>query len=235
VAGPFDFPPREQPTHAARRSMIAAINVIKERNQNISNPYQQDWVSIITFDLLSEGGPVVAQPLTNNYIQAMQQCTSLQACGGPGAHTATEAGLRAARNHIKSSSEGGAGRINCDKIVVLLTDGMPNLYDSSAYVDPSISGYISEHPNKDFYGSDNYRNSSLMQTSMMQNKFWHLFPVGIGLGCDYDFMDRMARMGKTASKDGESPRGSGNPAEYEQRLMEIFDAIISNPKLRLVQ
>jgi len=35
--------------------------------------------------------------------------------------------------------------------------------------------------------------------------------------------------------DGESPRGSGNPADDEQRLVEIFDEIISNPKVRLVQ
>ena len=30
--GTFSFPPREQPTHAARRALIAAIQVIKERN-----------------------------------------------------------------------------------------------------------------------------------------------------------------------------------------------------------
>jgi hypothetical protein len=59
--------------------------------------------------------------------------------------------------------------------------------------------------------------------------------VGIGLECDYGFMDRLARMGSTADQDGESPRGSGNPADYEQRLTEIFQHIITNPKLRLVK
>jgi hypothetical protein len=45
----------------------------------------------------------------------------------------------------------------------------------------------------------------------------------------------MARLGETANDDGQSPRGSGNPAEYEQRLVEIFEEIINCPKVRLVQ
>ena len=48
-------------------------------------------------------------------------------------------------------------------------------------------------------------------------------------------MDRSARMGGTANQDGQSSRGSGNPAEYEQRLQTIFQNIITNPKARLVQ
>ena len=76
---------------------------------------------------------------------------------------------------------------------------------------------------------------ALMQASQMQSKHWNLFPVGIGLGTDYNFMDRLARMGATADDNGQSRRGSGNPAEYEQRLTEIFEEIINNPKVRLVQ
>jgi hypothetical protein len=62
-----------------------------------------------------------------------------------------------------------------------------------------------------------------------------VFPVGVGLGTDYDYMDRLARLGGTSDEDGQSARGSGNPAEYEQRLTEIFEEIITNPKVRLVQ
>lgn len=57
-----------------------------------------------------------------------------------------------------------------------------------------------------------------MQCMTMQGNHWMAFPVGIGLGCNYDFMGRCARMGGTANSDGQGPRGSGNPAEYEQRL-----------------
>lgn len=45
----------------------------------------------------------------------------------------------------------------------------------------------------------------------------------------------MARMGGAEDDNGQSARGSGNPAEYEQRLKDIFDAIIKSPRVRLVQ
>jgi hypothetical protein len=62
-----------------------------------------------------------------------------------------------------------------------------------------------------------------------------VYPVGIGLGADYDFMDRAARLGGTGGADGQSPRGSGNPAEYESVLTEIFRKVISEPTGRLVE
>jgi hypothetical protein len=68
----------------------------------------------------------------------------------------------------------------------------------------------------------------------MQVKGWKTYPVGIGFGTDYSFMDRTARMGSTANDDGESPRGSGDPDEYEERLKEIFEDIIANSGVRLV-
>jgi Mg-chelatase subunit ChlD len=230
--GVFSFPPREQPTHAARRAIIAAINLIKSRNNTISDMNQRDWVSIVTFDRIGSGSPNLLVPLTGNYDTAMGICPRLQACGENGASTATETGLIAAYNHIKPQSQGGQGREATNKIVVLLTDGMPNLYSSSSN---TISNYISSHPSDNFYGNKNPQDAALMQTSIMQGDRWSLYPVGIGLGTDYGFMDRMARMGTTASKSGESPRGSGNPAEYEERLRQIFENIITNPKLRLVQ
>ena len=46
----FQFPPDEMPTHAARSALIAAIQVVQNLNQTISDPNQMDWVSIITFD-----------------------------------------------------------------------------------------------------------------------------------------------------------------------------------------
>lgn len=230
--GTFNFPPREQPTHAARRATIAAIQVIKDRNQNISDMNQRDWVSIITFDRLSPG-PQTLVPLTGDYYAAMQACARLQAVGHNGASTATETGLTAARSHLKPQSQGGRGRMATNKIVVLLTDGMPNLYASST---SQINTYINRNPSPNFYGTSKHaHNAALMQTSMMQTDRWYLYPVGIGLGTDYDFMDRMARMGATANDSGQSPRGSGNPAEYEARLRQIFENIITNPKLRLVQ
>ena len=62
-----------------------------------------------------------------------------------------------------------------------------------------------------------------------------MHPVGLGLGTDYGFMDRLARLGGTADAAGQSPRGSGNPAEYEQRLVDIFRQIILSPQVTLVK
>jgi hypothetical protein len=71
--GSFSFPPREQPTHASRRALIAAMQVIKERNENIPDLNQRDWVSIVSFDVTSPG-PTIHQSLTGDYEDAMLAC-----------------------------------------------------------------------------------------------------------------------------------------------------------------
>jgi hypothetical protein len=232
--GTFSFPPSEQPTHASRRAIIAAMAVVKERNEGISDLSQRDWVSIVTFDKITGGGPVVLQPLTGDYDAAMRAATTMQACGDDTYSTATETGLIAGANLVKRQSEGGSGREATNKVVVLLTDGQPNLYSSP---NNTISSYVSANPSPNFYSgtSKNAYQAALMQTSMMKGNRWQMFPVGIGLGTDYDFMDRLSRLGGTANDSGKSPRGSANPAEYEQRLTEIFDEIIRSPRVRLVQ
>ncbi len=234
AGGSFSFPPREQPTHASRRALIAAIQVIKERNQNIPDLNQRDWVSLITYDLNSPA-PTIHQTLTGDYDAAMLACTNLQAVSDTAYSTATETGLITARNHLQPSSAGGSGRQHAQKVVVLLTDGMPNLNTSDS---STINSYISSNSSSDWYAtgsSTNPFNAPLMQAMTMELAGWQVFPVGIGLGTDYTFMDKMARTGGTASDAGESPRGSGNPAHYEQRLEDIFEEIITTPKSRLVQ
>jgi Flp pilus assembly protein TadG len=234
AGGTFAFPPREQPAHAARRALIAAIQIIKERNSSIPDLRNRDWVSVISYDSLSNGGPQLVLTLTGDYDQAMQACTQLQACGDLTATTATETGLIAARNHLKPQKDGGQGRLNTNKVIVLLTDGMPNLYSSDTN---EINAFIGSSPNRqEFYNNGAYwYDAALMQSAIIQNNKWSLYPVGIGLGTDYDFMDRMARLGGTADQHGQSPRSSGNPAEYEQRLTDIFRKIVTSPQMRLVQ
>ena len=117
------FPPREQPTHASRRSLIAAMQEVKTRNNTITDINQRDWVSVISFDTVS--GTVTRQSLTSNYDNAMQVCTTLQAVGDNASSTATETGLIAAKTHCRPLR--AASRRSAKKVVVLLTDGMPNL------------------------------------------------------------------------------------------------------------
>lgn len=238
----FSFPPSEMPTHAARRAMIAAIQVVRDRNQSMTDVNQKDWVSIITFDNINSETIKWSLEHKDNYAGAMDKCRLLQANGWTG----TEAGFDLAYNHIKPQSQGGLGRENTNKIVVLLTDGMPNRKQSSTsainnyisdnasvWTDPDTGEEINNWVTGGSYKTD--KNAALMQTSIMQGDNWYVHAAGIGRGCDYDFMDRVARIGATANNDGQSPRGSDDPTVYETVLRQIFEDIITNPKLRLVQ
>ncbi len=231
AGGTFSFPPREQPTHASRRSLIAAIQEVKTRNSTISDTNQRDWVSVVTFDTVS--GTVLRKALTSDYDAAMQICTTLQAVADDQSSTATETGLIYGQNHIKPSTQGGAGRINTQKVVVLLTDGMANLKTSS---DGTVGAYRTANPSSDWYGGGSYTaDAAMMQANSMESAHWKVFALGIGLGTNYDFMDRMARMGGTDNEDGQAPRTSGNPVGYESELSELFQDIIENPAVRLVK
>jgi hypothetical protein len=232
AGGSFQFPPREQPTHYSRRALIAAVQEVKLRNASVPDPNQRDWVSIATFDTVS--GTVLRTPLTSDYDAVMQACTTMQAVGDDQSSTATETGMIFARNHIKSASSGGAGRQNTQKVVVLFTDGMPNLKTST---NATVSGYMSSHSSSDWYGGSGAfnQNAALMQAHTMAAENWKVFTAGIGLGCDFDFLDRMSRTGGSADDNGEGPRTSGNPVNYEAELSAIFKQIINNPQVRLVQ
>jgi len=226
----FSFPPREMPTHASRMAIIDALQIIKTRNQNITDSSQCDWISIVTFDITSD--VVVLHDLDNDYNTAMQDCTKLQACSDSAPSTSTETGFMTAINLLNSK-----GRQGTNKVVVLLTDGKPNLYSSSA---GAISNYEGANANTNYYGSssDYAQDAAMMQTSIMQGNNWSVFPVELGLQGDDDFMNRIysVAMGKTTQTLA-SPytTATGDPTYYEQELIDIFNKIISNPKLRLVQ
>lgn len=235
AGGTFSFPPSEQPTHSARRSVIAALEEVRKRNLTIPDPVQRDWVSIVTFDKNTNATamtPLIG--LTSNYTAAMDASTTMQAVAEGTSSTATESGLIAGYNHIKPKSQGGQGRENTQKVVVLLTDGMPNLKTSS---NSAISTYRSNNSSSNFYGgSSNYNHdAALMQAHTMNTGRWKLFSVPLGLGVDSDFMDRMARMGGTANDQGEGMHTSGDPSEYETETAAMFKKVIDNPQVRMVQ
>jgi Flp pilus assembly protein TadG len=227
--GTFNFPPREMPTHCARRAIISAIQVIKDRNQSITDSTQQDWVSMVTYELTTHA--VVAHNLDDQYAAAMQACCQLQACSDSAACTSTDTGLMTAINLLNTQ-----GRLGANKVVVLMTDGKPNLNSSS---NSTISSYESAHANSNFYGgSSNYpQDAAMMQVSIMQRANWTFFPVEIGLQGDADFMNRIysTGKGKTTQTDTSPYAATGNPTLYETELKTIFQQIISAPKIRIVQ
>jgi len=232
----FSFPPREYPTHSQRRSVIAGLQEVQSHNSTISDPNQMDWVSIVTFDKTNDVATRVA--LTSTYSTAMTSATTMQAVGEQGASTDTEEGLLAAYNLIKPASQGGTGRENTQKIVILLTDGVANLHDSS---NSTISSYEAANPNtyngvSNYYGSSDYNSdAAFMQAAAMQSNNWNVYALGIGLAVDWDFMDRMARVGDTADSNGQAPRSSGDPSTYEAEMTALLDQVIDNPQVHLVQ
>jgi uncharacterized membrane protein YgcG len=229
----FLFPPSEQPTHALRRSLIRAIQEIAAKNEGLG-PGVGDRVAIVTFDAVDAyHAPQIVLPLTDDYAAAKAACCKLQAVSDIGNSTATENGMILARNHLKPTTEGGQGRTYSTKVLVLLTDGVPNVWQSSA---TEIGNYMSANPHADYYDPlYPWYNSVLMQTDKMRAGYGKVFPVGMGLGCDYDFMDRIARMADTADKNGQSMHGSSNPSQYEERMVEIFKNIINTRGGKLVQ
>ena len=217
------------PTHASRLAIIDALQIVKDRNQNITDSSQCDWVSVVTFDLKTN--VVVLHDLNNNYDTAMQDCTTMQATTDSVSCTATETGFMAAINLLNSN-----GRAGANKVVVLLTDGIPNLYSSNG---SAISGFELANPDSNYYSSSSYypQDAAMMQTAIMQGNNWSVFPIQLGLQGNADFMNRIYSVatGKTTQTLTNPYDATGNPANYETDLIDIFNKIISNPKLRLVQ
>lgn len=232
AGGTFRFPPREQPMHAVRRALIAALQEVKTRNAGLS-PGTGDKVCLITYDGVDQyHAPTIVEPLTDKFDKVMKACTTLQSVSDVGNTTATEPGLIKARAHIAKLVDGGMGRNYTTKVIVLCTDGVPNVWQSTA---GEVNGHIGANPNPNYYGSQYvWYNSVLRQAALMAKKKEKLYGVGMGLGADIDFMDRVARIAKT-DEAGLSPRGTGNPTDYEQQLINIFRKIINTRSGRLVR
>ena len=100
----------------------------------------------------------------------------------------------------------------------------------------TISSYISNNPSPNYYSgsSMNAFNAPIMQAAAMNLNNVKTYSVGIGFGTDYDFLDRLARTGKTSYNNGQAPRNTGDPSQYEQKLKDIFQNIIVNAGVRLV-
>jgi len=243
-----NFPTREMPTHAVRCAIIAALEVIASRNSTINDTNQRDWVSLVVFDANNSGTDTshvrVAKSLTSDYTDVMQACVQLQACSGlnnPLGTTDSEGGLICAFNHIKPISKGGVGRENANKVVVFLTDGIPNLCDT---LPATVRDFVSHNPSTAWATSGDYkdqRNAALMQAMNLQMppNNWTTYAVGVGLNGNQPFMDLMANMAGTSITREDGTIGAYPIAKdsntYETTLTGIFDKIISNPKLRLVQ
>ena len=231
----FSFPPRTQPMHACRRSIIAAMQMIRDSNDRIAD-IAADHVAVITYDAVHTWSrPTIVHPLDADYDDAMEVCTEMQACYDGRASTATENALLLARNHLKTRREhrDGAGREHAAKAIILLTDGMPNLYESD---ESDIDSHILNNPSGDYYtGSGQYaRNAPLVQADQIAGDDIQLFGLSMGMGANADFMGRLARLART-DQDGQPLSTAGDPYRYEEILTDQLRDIINNGGIRLVK
>ncbi len=236
------FPPREQPTHAARLAVMAAIKKIASINSGLAES-SKDHVCVITFD--TAAGCTIKYPLTAtscDYEAARASLRDIQAVADDQNSTASENGLLKARDHLDPAKNPSGARVYSTKVLVFLSDGIPNV---KASTDSDITNFTSNNPQGEWFTTGDYpleRNAVLMQVMQLQRLGWKTNAVGVGLGADRTLMDRMARMAGTGLKDPNNANGprisayaDGNPADYQSRLTSIFSTIVSTPNVQLVK
>jgi Flp pilus assembly protein TadG len=230
-AGEMAFLASEQPVHAVRRALVAAIHRIEQRNAEILDPALCDRVAVVTFDTLA-GGARVAHPLGSDYRAAMQACTRLQSVGDKGPSSAMELGLQAALAEL-SGRRDQRRSVPADKLVVLVSGSPPDSYLTS---DEQIDRASSETGGNIFYAGEAYpANAAIAQARRIAEAGGRLYPVGVGPRCAVDLLNRLARAGKTADAKGEAPRPPLDPAAYEARLVEQIVRALEEPSPRIVQ
>ncbi len=238
----FQFPPREQPTHSVRLSIMAAVAQIASLNAGLTEA-SKDHIGVVTFDTAS--GVTIKYPLSISgcdYNAVKGSVCDMQCVADDTLSTASENGIIAARNMLDPSTNPTGARTAATKFLIFLTDGIPNIKQSS---NTTISSYTTAHTQGEWFTSGSYeyeRNSVLMQTDQLQTKGWKVEAIAIGLGADRTMMDRMARMGGTAMPDPSNPNGpkisayaTGNPADYQNRLTSIFQGIVGAANVKVVK
>jgi hypothetical protein len=238
----LQFPPREQPTHATRLAVMAAIDQLALLNTGIAEA-SKDHVCVITFN--TAAGCTIKYPLNTtscDYQAAKASLRDIQAVADDASSTASENGLILARNHLDPNVNPSGPRLSAAKFLIFLSDGIPNIKSSSNTV---INNWITNNPDGEWFTSGYYtyeRNATLMQIAQLKAVGWKVHSVGIGLGADKTLMDRLARGAGTAIKDPNNPNGpkispyaEGNPADYQSRLTSIFSTIVGAPNVRLVK
>lgn len=242
----LSFPPREQPTHAVRLAVMAAIDRIAEINAGLPEA-TKDHVAVISFDTAAGAASqdAIRYPLSVSgcdYTAAKATLRDIQAVADDTSSTASENGLVRARGHLDPAQNPGGARTASNKLLIFLSDGIPNINQSS---DSTIDTYTSNNSNGEWFTSGSYkyeRNAVLMQIAQLESLGWRTHAVGVGLGADRTLMDRMARMAGTALPDPNNANGpkisayaDGNPADYQARLTAIFNTIVGAPNIRIVK
>jgi hypothetical protein len=236
------FPAREQPMHAVRLALLAALRQL-QRSQSARPLPAQDHFGLVTFSTLEDSRVVIPLgPFQGDDAQQVRGIAALQAAGDAQTNSLIEAGLLLARQQLSGSNSARPVRGWTDKVVVLLADGPPTGKVSSG---PEIDEFVAAHPSSQWYTTGDYRyerQAVLMQVMAMREMGWRIHAVGLGRAVDQPLLDRVARLGGTAEQlaaDPAIPPGArsagGNPLEYEARLTAEFQRLLARPRVKLVR
>jgi hypothetical protein len=232
-AGTLSFPPRMQPEHAIRRSLVDAIKLIDDLNDNDLDEDRRDRVAVILYNrsVNGDGNAKLVVPLTGDYRRALEECTRLQSAGDDGRFSAVEEALGLAHQHLSPLENGGDGRDWSKKVVFLLNGSRPDSYRCSSN---EVKDHIVGHDDGNFYRNNKYeKDGALMHASKMRLKKWTVSLIGMGIQVDPDFLNRAARV---SLKKGEEPylQYAKTRSDYEQILTQaVLDS--QHSRVSLVQ
>jgi putative Tad-like protein involved in Flp pilus assembly len=234
--GILRFPPRTEPMHSIRRSLVNAIESIRQQNGPIPDTNIKDRISIVTFDRLESGGANIVLEPTTNYESAMRAAASLQAAGDRQLATPIDAGLLAAKKTIETAEKRASP--HSAKLLLLISGSPTGAYQTDTQSINSAMRMVGENP--DYYHENtslneinrSAKNAALIAAADLKTAGWHIYPIGIGQQTDTDFLDRLARISKWESSS-KSAIKCKDPTQYEAQLTAALQTILSHPIVHL--
>ncbi|MGQ9822154.1 MAG: hypothetical protein ACUVQK_09860 [Thermogutta sp.] len=239
--GVMRFPPREQPMHAVRRALIAALHVILERNAALADAQLQDRVAVVGYDAPQSGGAIVLQNWTADCRAVMQVCSQLQAgCDKPSPNeiaAGLRAGLQTARR-LASEGRKTASPARRDAWVILIRydgDISPDLAAASLRMENAAdrgNGGTPAGPSS-WARPDRDSTAELIERLRLEGLAVHAFTVGpvpASAG-----RNAAASASETVLPVALRPESLRDLALLEERIAESLRALASWPRVELVQ
>ncbi len=245
----LSFLPREQPMHAVRRALAAALIELDRQNTWRAGGTAQDRTALIGFDCLHNGGPIVWHGLGSDLAAATVAAGRLQAAGDTRAPRPLDAALQTAAEMLTNEPSAAAAAAR-EKIVVIILAGEPQTARTSessveAWAAGSLSPVWLEAP------IDHPQRAALAQVERMRQRGWKVAVASVLPAADH-FANLLARMAgheqaliaatEPAGKPGAlSPQASaeGNrslgPLEIERRLTAMLLEIVARQEALIVQ
>lgn len=245
----LSFLAREQPMHAVRRSLAAAIIELDRQNTWREDETVRDRTALVGFDCLLNGGPIAWHALNSDNAAALVAAGRLQAAGETQTPRPLDAGLQTAAE-LLAGSDAETTAAKREKIVVVILAGVPQSARASggavdAWAAGSSSPVWSEAP------IDHPQRAALVQVERMRQRGWKVYVVSVlpaanrfahllaqMAGHDQALIATVEFVGKpggasTTAAIGRKP--SLDPQEIERRLTAMLLEIIARQEAVIVQ